>query len=424
MINKDTTVCISIAKSPGNFGSTFHNSCYQELELDWVYLPRKVEYFHELQSTMAAVRALDIRGCSVSMPWKKDILWCLNQVSHETLKIGATNTIVNTRNYLIGYNTDYFGAKTAIENTCDIEGKDVLMVGAGGVASAIGLAVKDLGGNLTISNRKSDKAEWLAKRLGVNVIPRNEISQCSGYLLINATSVGMNSKKLSIPKKVISNFEYVKDVITSPTETALIKEAKRQGKITIPGALMCVYQAAQQFELYTGQKAPQKIINQTLESITQKEVEKPNFILDVDGVMTTGQFLYSKDGKEYKTFGAHDSDGLKMIRDLVNIKFITADKRGYPISRKRIEDMGYKLELVTEGDRYTHVKEKFGFENTFYMGDGIFDAAILRDCMFGVAPKNARVEAKEAANFVTDSNSGDGAVCDACIKIKEILEGK
>jgi len=146
---------------------------------------------------------------------------------------------------------------------------------------------------------------------------------------------------------------------------------------------------------------------------------KHNLVIDIDGVMTTGQFLYSSKGKEYKLFGPHDSDGLKLISDKINITFITADKTGFSISKKRIKDMGYQIELVTEKDRYDYVKKKFGFENTIFIGDGIFDALILRDCKFGIAPANARIEAKKFANFITPSKSAEGAVCDACILINK-----
>ena len=146
-----------------------------------------------------------------------------------------------------------------------------------------------------------------------------------------------------------------------------------------------------------------------------------NFVLDVDGVMTTGQFLYSKKGKEYKIFGAHDADGLKLIKDKVNIVFISADKKGFPISKKRIKDMGHRIELVPEEDRYNWFKKRFGFENTIFMGDGIFDAPIIRDCKFGIAPSNARVETKKWAKYVTPSKSAEGAVCDACIKINKVF---
>lgn len=149
--------------------------------------------------------------------------------------------------------------------------------------------------------------------------------------------------------------------------------------------------------------------------------KKLNLIIDVDGVMTTGQFLYSSKGKQYKIFGAHDSDGLKLIKDKVNILFISSDKMGFSISKKRISDIGYKIELIHERGRYEWVKNKFGFENTIFIGDGIFDAIIIRDCKFGIAPANGRIEAKKWADYVTPSKSGEGAVCDACIKINKVF---
>lgn len=142
------------------------------------------------------------------------------------------------------------------------------------------------------------------------------------------------------------------------------------------------------------------------------------FLLDVDGVMTTGQFLYSHSGKLYKIFGPHDNDGLKLFNKKIIIRFITADKRGYSISKKRIvDDMGFELEFVPEQDRFEFIKEKYGFHNLIYMGDGYHDAKILKECMFGIAPKNARKEAKDVADYVTESNAGEGAVLDACLKI-------
>lgn len=148
-----------------------------------------------------------------------------------------------------------------------------------------------------------------------------------------------------------------------------------------------------------------------------------NLIIDVDGVMTTGQFLYSKKGKEYKIFGPHDADGLKLIKDKINIIFVSADKRGFNISKKRIIDMGYKIELIEDKNRYDWIKKRFGFENTIFIGDGIFDAPVIKDCKFGIAPSNARIEAKKWAKYITPSKSAEGAVCDACIKINKLFFG-
>jgi 3-deoxy-D-manno-octulosonate 8-phosphate phosphatase (KDO 8-P phosphatase) len=143
-------------------------------------------------------------------------------------------------------------------------------------------------------------------------------------------------------------------------------------------------------------------------------------VLDVDGVMTTGQFIYSDKGKQYKIFGPHDSDGLKLIKKKIKINFVTADKRGFSISKKRIsEDMGYNINLVSEEDRYQYLNDKFGIKNIIYMGDGIYDATILSDCYYGISPKNARIEAKKASNYITKSSSGEGAVLDACLHVKK-----
>ena len=147
-------------------------------------------------------------------------------------------------------------------------------------------------------------------------------------------------------------------------------------------------------------------------------MKKLIFLLDVDGVMTTGQYLYSQDGKSYKVFGPHDNDGLKLIKDKITINFITADKHGFPITKKRIvDDMGFELDLVSEQDRFEYIIEKYGFACLIYMGDGYHDAKILKESMFGIAPKNARKEAIDAADHVTESNAGEGAVLDACLEI-------
>jgi len=143
-----------------------------------------------------------------------------------------------------------------------------------------------------------------------------------------------------------------------------------------------------------------------------------NFILDVDGVINTGQFLYSEEGKIFKVFGPHDNDGLKLLKDKVRIRFITADKRGYPITKKRVvDDMGFELYLISEQERFEYIKQNYELDKLIYMGDGYHDAKILKACRFGIAPISARKEARESADFVTESKAGQGAVLDACLEI-------
>jgi 3-deoxy-D-manno-octulosonate 8-phosphate phosphatase (KDO 8-P phosphatase) len=141
-------------------------------------------------------------------------------------------------------------------------------------------------------------------------------------------------------------------------------------------------------------------------------------VFDVDGVLTTGQFLYSIDGKAYKIFGPHDNDGIKLLCRKMPVLFLTADRRGFQISRKRVvDDMKQELVLVGESERLEYLEKRFGLSNVIYMGDGYHDAAILERCRYGIAPISGRVEARNAAHWVTPSPAGDGAVLDACLHI-------
>ena len=79
--------------------------------------------------------------------------------------------------------------------------------------------------------------------------------------------------------------------------------------------------------------------------------------------------------------------------------------------------MKFNLDLVQENKRYDFLNKKYGLKNIIYMGDGIYDAKIIKECLYGISPKNARIEARRSSNFVTRSKSGEGAVLDACIKI-------
>jgi len=144
-----------------------------------------------------------------------------------------------------------------------------------------------------------------------------------------------------------------------------------------------------------------------------------NFLLDVDGVLTSGNFFYSIEGKVLKEFGPHDAYSLKKLKEKINIAFISADKRGYDITEKRISDMGFELSLVSEEGRLSYVSENYDFNNLVYMGDSDADVPILEKAFIGIAPINARKKALEVSDFVTKSPGGSGAVAEACDWIEE-----
>lgn len=145
-----------------------------------------------------------------------------------------------------------------------------------------------------------------------------------------------------------------------------------------------------------------------------------HFVLDVDGVMSTGQFLYDTQGKRFKVFGPDDADALSFLKPFLQIHFVSADHRGFLITRKRIEeDMGYSLRNLNWKQRHTWIETELGFDKVIYMGDGIMDTPCLKDCTYAIAPANAHRYAVEQADFVTASRSGERAVADACIHILE-----
>jgi len=144
------------------------------------------------------------------------------------------------------------------------------------------------------------------------------------------------------------------------------------------------------------------------------------FLLDVDGVLTTGHFFYTKQGKSMKLFGPDDHDALSLLKPFLEIKFLTGDKKGFPISKKRIiDDMKFPLELVSTIKRLEWIEERYSLNEVIYMGDGIFDHYVFKKIGYSIAPFSADPLAKKFANFVTKRTGGDRAVAEACLHILE-----
>ena len=144
------------------------------------------------------------------------------------------------------------------------------------------------------------------------------------------------------------------------------------------------------------------------------------FLLDVDGVMTTGQFGYTPDGKTMKIFGPDDNDALSLLRNLIEIRFITGDRNGLEITKRRIvDDMNLPLDVVSVLKRIDWIKEHYNPDEVIYMVDGIFDHFVFNKIGYSIAPNNANSLAKKNADFVTTRNGGDRAVAEACLHILE-----
>ena len=149
-------------------------------------------------------------------------------------------------------------------------------------------------------------------------------------------------------------------------------------------------------------------------------VKPKQFLIDVDGVMTTGQFVYTANGKTMKIFGPDDHDGLSLLKKFIEIRFVTGDKNGLDITKQRIvNDMKFPLDVVSPIKRIEWISERYKLEEVIYMGDGIFDHYVFKKIGYSIAPANADSLAKKSADYVTKRNGGDRAVAEACLHILE-----
>lgn len=265
MINRDTIVCISIAGKPGNFGAVVFNTAFEELSMNYIYKPFKIEP-ENVKDVIMAIRTFRIRGCGVSMPHKITIMKYLDNIDKKARSIGAINTIVNNKGILTGYNTDYEAAKILTRNTYNTKGKDIVIAGAGGVARSIVTALKENGAKkIVITNRNEVHGKKFAEEFKIIYIPWNRRANLTGDLLINATPIGMKFDDRSIFEDTsIKLFETVLDVVVSFDKTNIIKRAQDLNKKVIPGVMMASLQGMIQFKLYTGLDLPKNVIEKSM----------------------------------------------------------------------------------------------------------------------------------------------------------------
>ncbi|HEX8965787.1 MAG TPA: phosphatase [Patescibacteria group bacterium] len=150
----------------------------------------------------------------------------------------------------------------------------------------------------------------------------------------------------------------------------------------------------------------------------KKKINPKIFLIDVDGVFTDGKFYYTAEGKVMKKFGPDDNDALSLLRGKVEVHAVSGDKRGFSITKKRIEeDMEIPLSLVSTFDRIKWINEHFNPQEVIYMADGIFDSIVFEKVAYSIAPENAFFKTKEIANFVTKAKGSEGAVAEAVLHI-------
>jgi shikimate dehydrogenase len=256
MIDQETQLYGVIGYPLGHtLSPLMHNAAFRAAGLNAVYLAFETR---DLPGALAGVRALGIRGMSVTIPHKTAVISLLDEVDELAATIGAVNTITNREGRLMGTNTDALGGLRALQETTELAGKTGLLVGAGGAARAIGHILKEQGVRLTLTNRSRRRGEALAEFLRCPFQPLDEVNQGEFDLLVHATPVGLfpqEDRCLLVPDNFRKGMT-VMDVIYNPAETALLRLARERGCIVLNGLPMFIHQGAEQFRQWTGRQPP------------------------------------------------------------------------------------------------------------------------------------------------------------------------
>lgn len=249
-----------------------HNLAFRHQRLKAVYVPMRVPE-EEFSDTLNEYNFLGVRGYSVTIPHKAAALQYAQKADDAALQIGAANTLVkNKEGKWLASNTDYQAALDSIliglaeKGVPNLNGQRVLMLGAGGVARAIGLAVMRAGAVLAVTNRTKARGKDLADQLGCQFVTWENRGASDCEVLVNCTPMGMfpNVDESPFQQHWLKEGMVVFDTIYNPENTLLIKQAREQGCRVVSGLEMFVRQAAAQFKRFSGQEPPVEFMRETL----------------------------------------------------------------------------------------------------------------------------------------------------------------
>ncbi len=251
-----------------------HNGAFKSLGRNAVYLAFEIK---DLEEALRGIRGLGVRGVSVTIPFKTEVIPFLDGVEGLAKKIGTVNTIVNRGGKLIGDNTDCKGALEALEEKTSLKGKKVLLLGAGGAARAIGFGLRGRDCRLILSNRSRKRGETLSKELKCHFLPMSSLfkmmpGEVEADILVNATSVGMHPRQgdTPFPRRLFKEGMVVMDIVYHPLRTRLLREAKARRCLTIDGLEMLIRQGVAQLMIWTGRRLdPKPIRDELYKALTQ-----------------------------------------------------------------------------------------------------------------------------------------------------------
>jgi shikimate dehydrogenase len=267
MQDKDSskTYCIIGDPIQHSLSPAMQNAAFNKLGMNSSYIAFRVRK-GELKESIESLRAIGVSGFNITVPHKVEVINYLDQLDISVRKANAVNTVHNVGGVLKAYNTDIYGFIHPLHlRKINFNGMKVLLIGAGGAARAALAALADENGisEINIANRSEGNARLLLEvsvPLGLNckIVQWEEIPAFSktAELIVNATTVGMNSEPSLLDYQNINKHGIVYDIVYRPIHTALLDNAKQAGAEVIYGYEMLLHQGAKSFEIWTGMSAP------------------------------------------------------------------------------------------------------------------------------------------------------------------------
>jgi shikimate dehydrogenase len=237
---------------------TIFNAAFAAAGLDWTFTAFEVAP-GDAAGALAGMRVFGIGGLSVTMPHKQDVAALVDRCSPDAAALGAVNCVVPAGADLIGENTDGAGFVDALRAATgfEIDGRTVVVVGAGGAARAIVLALARAGAReVAVVNRTPAKAQQTAALAGTRGRTAALETIADADLVVNATPVGMGDGRLPFPAALVAPGQIVADVVYHPVDTPLLLAAGAVGATTVDGVGMLVHQAGHAFRHWTGEAPP------------------------------------------------------------------------------------------------------------------------------------------------------------------------
>ncbi|AOY77041.1 shikimate dehydrogenase [Clostridium formicaceticum] len=281
---KTKTICLLGNPVEHSFSPVIHNYGFDQQGINCVYVNHKVED-EDLKAAVEGMKALGYLGCNVTYPHKINIMNYLDELTEEARLIGAVNTVKNQNGRFVGYNTDGMGfVKGLLRKGIDLNGKKICMLGAGGAAKSIAVALAiHFDCSIAICNRRFESAIKIlnvinnikeAREEKHKYVAPEDLDTTKIDILINCTPVGMVPNEDVVPFEDRIEFHenlIVSDLIYHPFETALLKKAKKHGCKIHHGLDMLIDQGILAFEIWTGEKLEFESLKQLLWEIIYKQ---------------------------------------------------------------------------------------------------------------------------------------------------------